>query len=199
MNGPGARRRLAPSPAGGGPGWPCRHYAGVPGRLDESARRLSHEELAVARTLVREGHQVSSLAERPGVRTADLLACATLVEVKSFRSPQERGGRPPGPRAVANKLLDARGQGSVAVIWAGASGLSAVSARSGYERFRQWATVKGFGGLQAVRVLGGGLDLGFSVRPQPAPGGARAQPVRRLGARFPPPGQPAPQRPRLAP
>lgn len=161
------------------PAWACRH-GGRPGGLDESARRLSHEELAVARALVAEGHQVRSVAEQRAARTADLLACGTTVEVKSFLP---GGGRrkPPSPQSVANKLLDARGQGSVAVLWAVGSGLTQARARQGFAMFAARVAEEGAGRLRAARVIGDGFDIRLRLAPavaapRPAPGspGVRA-------------------------
>ena len=138
--------------------WGCRHGR-QPGALDETARRLSHEELAVAHTLVGEGHFVRSLAERAGARTADMLACGTTVEVKAFLPTARRAGRPPSARAVANKLLDARGQGAVAVIWAVGSGLTQERAREGLALFAARAVEEGAGKLRRARLVGDGFDI----------------------------------------
>ena len=144
--------------AGAGSPWLCQHQAGA-GTFEESARRASHEELAVARVLVAEGHHVRTVPERAGARSPDLVACGTSVEVKAFMGLEERGGRPPGPRAVANKVLDARGQGAVGVLWAGTSGLSQATARAGYALFCDRALGEGLGRLRAVRVIGSGFDI----------------------------------------
>jgi hypothetical protein len=142
--------------------WPCRH-PGVAGSFDESARRASHDELAVARALAAEGHQVRTVAERNGARTPDLTACGTSVEVKGFQTLEQRRGRPPSPRSVANKLLDARGQGTLAVIRAGDSGLAKATAQAGYALFCEHAAERGLGRLRAVRVLGKDFDLSFAA------------------------------------
>ena len=142
------------------PEWHCHHTGGV-GSFDETARRASHEELGVANVLVAEGHRVRTLLERKGARTPDLVACGTSVEVKAFQSLQQRGGRPPRPEHVANKMLDARGQGAVAVIWAGTSGLTQATAQAGYGLFCERAREKGLGRVRAVRVIGEGYDMLF--------------------------------------
>jgi len=144
----------------GQPEWHCRH-AGDAGSFDETARRASHEELGVANILVAEGHNVRTVLERKGARTPDLVACGTSVEVKAFQSLQQRGGRPPRPEHVANKMLDARGQGAVAVIWAGGSGLTQAAAKAGYGLFCERAREKGLGRIRAVRVIGEGFDISF--------------------------------------
>jgi hypothetical protein len=144
----------------GEPEWHC-HHGGADGSFDETARRASHEELGVAKVLVAEGHNVRTLLERKGARTPDLVACGTSVEVKAFQSLQQRDGRPPRPEHVANKLLDARGQGAVAVIWAGASGLTQATAQAGYGLFCERAREKGLGLARAVRVIGDGFDISF--------------------------------------
>ena len=164
----------------------CRQHHG-PGALDETARRASHEELAVAVVLVAEGHQVRTVAEQRGARTPDLIACGTSVEVKAFQSLSRRGGRPPRPEAVANKLLDARGQGAVAVIWAGGSGLTPAAAKTGYGMFCDQALVHGLGRLRSVRMIGKGFDI--SLRPLADLRLARQralQPARRPPARHAP-------------
>jgi hypothetical protein len=171
-----------PGPSGQDLSWPCRHPGGA-GTFDETARRASHQELAVAKTLVSEGHAVRTVAERKGARTPDLDACGASVEVKSFQSLPDRDGRPPRAESVANKLLDARGQGSIAVILATGSGLSATTARAGYDMFRDRAVAEGLGKVRAVRVMGDGFDVSFraavdvrlagrSVESGPRPGGA---------------------------
>jgi hypothetical protein len=115
----------------------------------------------VAKVLMAEGHNVRTVLERKGARTPDLVACGTSVEVKAFQSLQQRGGRPPRPEHVANKLLDARGQGAVAVIWAGTSGLTQATAQAGYGLFCERAREKGLGRARAVRVIGEGFDMSF--------------------------------------
>jgi hypothetical protein len=141
----------------------CHHPPGMPGSFDETARRLSHEELGAAQLLVSEGHDVRSLAERhgPGAkgRTPDLLACGMGVEVKTFLPPAERGGRLPEAATVANKLLDARGQGCVALIWAKGKGLGRTTAEEGYRLFCAAAATEGLGKLKAVRIVGDGFDV----------------------------------------
>ncbi|HET9060259.1 MAG TPA: hypothetical protein VFN61_10090 [Acidimicrobiales bacterium] len=155
----------------------CRH-AGGPGTFDESARRLSHEELAVARLLANEGHNVRSQAERRGVRTGDLVVCGTEAEVKSFLPlqgpPLQSRAKPATPESVANKLLRASGQGSVAVIWAKGSGLSAAGARAGFGLFSAMAARQGATGISAVRVIGDSYDLSFRAQPRVLAGSPRS-------------------------
>ena len=167
--------------AGAGSPWLCQHQAGA-GTFDESARRASHEELAVARVLMAEGHHVRTVPERTGARSPDLAACGTSVEVKAFMGLEERGGRPPGLRAVANKVLDARGQGAVGVLWAGTSGLSQATARAGYALFCDRALCEGLGRLREVRVIGSDFDISLS----PAVGLRQARQAR-LTAQEPSP------------
>jgi hypothetical protein len=130
------------------------------GVLDESARRLSHPEFAVASQLVSEGHHVYALPERPGRgRTADLLMCGRPVEVKSWLSQQERGGNAPGFRSVLNKLLQAEGQAATVVLNGRGSGLSPAEASAGMAAYAGQAHR---GNVAAVRVLGDGFDLTWS-------------------------------------
>jgi hypothetical protein len=163
------------------------------GTFDEAERRASHDELAVAQVLVAEGHQVHTVAERKGARTPDLMACGTSVEVKAFQSLEQRGGRPPSARSVANKILDARGQGAIAVVRGGDSGLTRATAQAGYAVFCERALEKGLGQLRAVRVLGKDFDISLAAvadvrlarqarqgvrpdnppRPSPGPGSGR--------------------------
>jgi hypothetical protein len=137
-----------------------REHDHAAGRLDESARRLSHPEFAVAGQLASEGHQVYALADRPGQgRTADLLVCGTPVEVKSWLSVEHRGGNAPGARSVANKLLQAEGQAATVVLEGRGSGLSSSAARAGVAMY---AGLPHRGHVAAVRVLGDGFDLAWT-------------------------------------
>jgi hypothetical protein len=111
--------------------------------------------------LAGEGHDVRTVAEQEGRRTADMTACGIPVEVKAFDTLQRRGGRPPRAEQVANKLLDARGQGAVAVIWGPASGLTEAAARAGYELFCRQCAGSGLGRIVSVRLLGRGFDISF--------------------------------------
>jgi hypothetical protein len=162
----------------GQPEWQCHHTGGA-GSLDETARRASHEELGVANVLAAEGHNVRTVLERKGARTPDLVACGTSVEVKAFQSLQQRGGRPPRAEHVANKMLDARGQGAVAVIWAGTSGLTQATAAAGYGLFCERAREKGLGRIRAVRVIGDGFDMSFKPAVDLSAARRAVAPVRR--------------------
>jgi hypothetical protein len=194
-------------------GWTCHHPHDHTGRYDESARRASHSELAVARLLTSEGHDVKTVAETRGVRTPDLVACGVPVEVKAFATLEQRDGSVPRARHLANKLLDARTQGAVAVVWGLGSGLSEATARAGFSLFceRAASTSLGLGQLRSVRLVGDGFDLSFSPvlqlrspgsmvahmhagrtpltrePPQPGPTGRRLQrnPTGTLAARPP--------------
>lgn len=129
------------------------------GSLDESERRLSHEELRVALAFVAEGHAVRSLAERPGRgRCADLEVCGKPVEVKSWLSLKDRQGVTPGSRSVVNKLTSAEGQSPFVVLVANGSGLSATDARSGVARY---AATHPTSSITTVRVMGDGFDLAW--------------------------------------
>lgn len=148
---------------------------GGAGRLDESERRLSHEELRVARVFADEGHTVRSLPEGRGRgRSADLDVCGSPVEVKSWLSLADRHGVTPSARSVVNKLTSAEGQSPFVVLVANGSGLSPAEATSG---IAQYATMRPSSGIRAVRVIGDGFDLswrrstglvtGRQRRPQP--------------------------------
>lgn len=178
-DGPGVWRQVQdPSTA-----FPCTHAHGpASGALDETARRLSHEEYAVARLLAGEGHDVRSLAEsRRGGRCSDLLVCGTPVEVKSFMPRAERR-REPTPQSVLNKLLDAGGQASHVVLVGTGSGLSPSTARRGLARYS--VGDRAVPRLASVRVVGDGYDLawrrhpGIDLRPRfdRLPGRGRAEP-----------------------
>jgi hypothetical protein len=162
--------------APGGEGWPaCDHHPGVIGHIDETPRRLSHEEYAVAALLAGEGHDVRSLASRRGgPRTPDLEVCGRGVEVKSWLPVADRGGRPATSRSVLNKLLDASDQASACVLYGRGSGLSASTARAGVSLF---ATRSGRDRPTDVRVIGDGFDLSWNV----SAGRALAQRVAPAG------------------
>jgi hypothetical protein len=133
------------------------------GTIDETARRLSHEELAVAEQLASEGHQVRSLAAgRRGGRTPDLLVCRAPVEVKSWLSQVERGGVAPGSQSVANKLVQSEGQASLVVLNGRGTGLTAASAEAGMVAY---AGLPHRARIASVRVLGDGFDLAWARRP----------------------------------
>jgi hypothetical protein len=146
----------------------------------------------VAKVLAAEGHSVRTVLERKGVRTPDLVACGTSVEVKAFQTLEQRGGRPPRAEHVANKMLDARGQGAMAVIWAGTSGLTQATAQAGYGLFCDRAREKGLGRVRSVRVIGKGFDMSFKPSAElsvarravsavrPAPPAASGPAVKRL-------------------
>jgi hypothetical protein len=143
----------------------CPHrHSSQPGVVDERARRLSHEEMAVATRLAAEGHRVRSLSEgRSRSPVADLEACGVPVEVKSWLSLAERGGRAPTPRSVVNKLLDAGRQAPAVVLNGYGSGLTAGVARRGMALY---AARPDAGSLTSVRVLGDGFDLAWARRRQ---------------------------------
>jgi hypothetical protein len=136
-----------------------RDHGPIGGTLDETARRLTHEELAVALQLASEGHDVRSLAARRGRgRTPDLLVCGAPVEVKSWLSREERG-RPPGARSVVNKLIQAEGQAAMVILNGRGTGLGASDVEAGmriYSRLPRRAHVA------AVRVLGDTFDLAWA-------------------------------------
>jgi hypothetical protein len=143
------------------------------GVVDERARRLSHEEMAVADRLASEGHLVRSLpAGRGRGRMADLDACGTAVEVKSWLSLAERDGRVPNARSVLNKLIDAGRQAPTAVLNGYGTGLTAGAARRGMALY---AARPGTGPLTSVRVLGDGFDLAWTRRPELDVGHSRAR------------------------
>jgi hypothetical protein len=180
---PRGQQAQPPQPAAGTPpaggSIRCgRDHAGLGGILDETARRLSHEELAVAEQLASEGHHVRSLAPRPGRgRTPDLLVCAALVEVKSWLSREARGGIAPGAQSVVNKLIQAEGQAATVVLNGRGSGLSSSAAEAGirfYEGLRHRAHIA------TVRVLGDGFDLEWARQPSIRRDRAAA-PARRFG------------------
>jgi len=165
-------RPVASSPPSG-----CGHGRSA-GRLDERARRLSHEELAVAHHLAAEGHHAASLREHPGNGpVADLEVCGQAVEVKSWLPLPQRDGRVPGPRSVVNKLLSARDQAATVVLYARGSGLTETAARAG---MAEYAGRRDGGKVRTVRILGDGFDLGWE-RTRVAERSASADGPRLLG------------------
>ncbi len=137
-------------------GEPHRRGAGW---LDESARRLTHSEYAVAQQLANEGHRVRSLPEHPGQGPiADLEVCGIAVEVKSFLSVAQRDARVPGPRSVFNKLVSAERQGTTVIIYARDSGLTAAAAKEGVASY---AAQRRQGQLDRIRAVGDGFDMSW--------------------------------------
>jgi hypothetical protein len=138
------------------------------GVVDERARRLSHEEMAVAGRLASEGHHVRSRPEGRGRgRVADLEACGVAVEVKSWLPLTERQGRAPGPRSILNKLVQAGRQAPTVVLNGYGTGLTVGAARLGMALYSARPDA---GLLRAVRVLGDGFDLTWTRRPELALG-----------------------------
>jgi len=145
------------------PDFGCHHDHRHLGSFDESARRLMHEELAVASLLVAEGHQVVALREesRRG-RTPDLAVCDRTAEVKTVCPPEPELGGFPSAKTIRNKLVKAMGQSDTVIIHAAGSGLSASAVRQGVQLFAQRGEQ---GGIRAVRILGDGYDLSFRAHP----------------------------------
>lgn len=134
------------------------------GHLDESARRLSHSEYAVARILASEGHDVRALPETPGRgRSPDLGVCRATMEVKSWASAAERGGAP-SSYSVYNKLVQASKQSDQAFLLADGSGLSEQAARQGLERYTN-RRPKDVAPLSRIRIKGDGFDLNVARVP----------------------------------
>jgi hypothetical protein len=132
------------------------HPLGAPGSFDERPRRLSHDEFAVARLLVAEGHRVRSLPEgRVLGRTADLEVCGVTTEIKTLK---------PGATSwsVENQLTRAIGQGDQVIVDARGSGLKRRWAERGVTRFaarRPWP-----GAISSVRVVGEDYHLSYDRR-----------------------------------
>lgn len=158
-----------------------RAHEGSSGRLDETARRLSHEELSVARAFAGAGHDVRSVPEsRKGGRRPDLLVCGERVEVKSFSAAADRE-RAPSPQGVFNKLVDGAGQGAHVVLVGRGSGLSVETVRRGLSLYESARSDPPAGRtippLSSVRAMGDGYDLAWSLT---------------RGRELPPPGRPDP-------
>lgn len=137
-------------------------HASGPTVIDDLARRLTHEERAIAELLAAEGHRVVSVPhQRGGGRTPDLEVCGQLVEIKSFDTLPKRLNRPPTAWHVWNKLLDAEGQAPTVILHARASGLSEKDAHEGVA---EYAGKKPVGSVRGVRVVGDGFDLAWSLR-----------------------------------
>ena len=147
------------------------------GDLDESARRLGHEELVVAHLLADEGHHVRALRERPGrAPTADLWVCGTTVEVKSWLPLDEREQRIPEARSVYNKLVKASRQAEVVVLNGLGSGITEGTARQGMLLYGQKAPRQR---LSTVRVIGDGFDVTWCSGPSLQRGPAAERPDER--------------------
>jgi hypothetical protein len=158
-----------PARPGSARGQEDRNPPGHRGLLDETARRLSHEELAVARLLVTEGHHVRSLAtsDRP---TGDLSVCGRETEIKSLRLGASG-------RTVTNALKRAQHQGVDVIIDARQSGLLRLAAERGVADFASRAQQ---GRVEGIRVIGSGFDRSYQRhdldRLGRRPGGPRFEP-----------------------
>jgi hypothetical protein len=150
----------------------CGRWHAGPGSLDESLRRLSHPEFDVAQRLADEGHHVVAVPEIPGQgRAADLRACGTGVEVKSWLPLGQGRHQPPQAHSVVNKVLAADGQADVVVLNGRGSGLTALTARAG---MAEYGSQPRSSPIRAVRVVGDGFDLSWT-RDQTV---QRARPLR---------------------
>jgi hypothetical protein len=130
-----------------------RHPPGQLGIFDESQRRVSWDELSVARTLVAEGHHVRALHERGGEgRRPDFDVCGVPTEVKTLD-----GGAT--PHTVTNAMMRGRAQGDVLIVDATNSGLSRHQADLGVHRFAQKGQL---GRIGEARVIGSGFELSYS-------------------------------------
>ena len=153
----------------------------VPGTLDESARRLSHDEFAVAQQLASEGHDVHSLATAPRV-AAERRTC--WCAEPRWRSSRGSAGRAQaesaGSQVGGQQAAASRGSGATVVLNGQGSGLSEAAARRGVEMYAGGRGGRGphRGGAGTRRRLRSGVD--------PAPGSSQAQ--RATG---PGPGGPA--------
>jgi hypothetical protein len=147
-------------------GFACDHRGPDDGGLHEAARRLSHEELAVARQLVGEGHQVVSVAERAreGLKTPDLLVCGQPVEVKTILPPGLNDPRATA-KTVGRSILRARGQAERVMLWTKGSGLSETEVRRGIEDLSGRSDTSS---LRAARAIGDGFDLSYLAVSTPA-------------------------------
>ncbi len=131
------------------------HPAGRAGTFDETVRRVSWAELAVARLLVEDGHAVRALHERRGHGpTADFEVCGIRTEVKTLD---------PGAtaRTLANALRRGREQGEALIVNAAGSGLSRAQVEWGVSRF---AVGGDLGRLGQVCVLGKSFALSYHRR-----------------------------------
>jgi hypothetical protein len=146
---PGARSSRPTGPGLSG----HRHPPGQEGTFSEKERRVSWEELTVARILVSEGHRVRAQREGPGFgKTADFDVCGVKTEVKTLD---------PGATSatLSNAIRKGREQGEEVIINATNSGLPRLWAERGVDRF---ATKGDFGKLGSLRVLGAGFELNYS-------------------------------------
>lgn len=117
----------------------------------------------MAETLAAEGHHVCSLPElRRAGRQPDLEVCGIGVEIKSFDPLALRSGRPPSPRAVCNKLLDASGQAMSVVLSGYGSGLTEETVRRGLARLTY---LRPDAKLRRVRAMGDGFDISWERAP----------------------------------
>jgi hypothetical protein len=129
------------------------HPPGQHGTFDETERRVSWDELSVARALVAEGHHVRALHERGGEgRRPDFDVCGVPTEVKTLD-----GGAT--PYTVANAMRRGRAQGNVLIVDATNSGLSRAQADLGVRRFAQKGQL---GRIGEARVMGAGFALSYS-------------------------------------
>jgi hypothetical protein len=144
-----------------------RHAPGARGQLDESARRLTHEELAVARVLAAEGHDVQSQSDRPGMgRTGDFVVCGRETEVKTL-------GPKATPKSLANALIRAQGQGVDVVVDATKTRMHRLAVDRGLAEFGRrrvaYVDARRLEGrdpgpqIERIRVMGRGFERSYRL------------------------------------
>ena len=139
-----------------------QHPSGHRGRLDESRWRLSHEELAVARLLVSEGHDVRSRPQRSRLgRTGDFDVCGRETEVKTL-GPNATG------KSVTNALMRAQGQGVDVIVDASTTRLHRLGVDRGVAEFarRQDTGIDARPSareIERIRVIGRGFDRSYRL------------------------------------
>jgi Contact-dependent growth inhibition CdiA C-terminal domain len=130
-----------------------QHPPGQEGHFSERERRVSWEELTVARILVSEGHRVRALKDGPGHgKTADFDVCGIKTEVKTLE---------PGATSatLVNAIKRGRQQGEELIVNATSSGLQRHWAERGVERF---AGLGELGKMERLRVIGAGFDISYT-------------------------------------
>jgi len=122
------------------------------GRIDESARRFSPEERAIAEILASEGKVVYAQAETKLKRTGDAIVDDIVVEFKSLAKMEADSET---VRNTINNSIRRGGQARHIIIDVRDAGLTEVDAIRGLARTKNITR----GMIDSIRIIGDGFDV----------------------------------------
>jgi hypothetical protein len=106
------------------------------GKIDESARKFSPDERAIADTLAKDGHDVTAVVERQGAgRNPDAMVDGKPVEFKTMKETPGSNMDSGTVKNILDKSAKGGGQAPEIIIDARGINLSAEEAQAGVQRF----------------------------------------------------------------